>query len=71
MPAKKLTASRIGDYIANSASTIFTLENQVPTIEKIGRTIVAALKKRRTILSCGNGGSAAEAMHLAEEMTGK
>src|ERR1043166_4388684 len=71
MPGKKLTADRIGDYVANSASTIFTLENQVATIEKIARTIVAALKKGRTILSCGNGGSAAEAMHLAEEMTGK
>jgi D-sedoheptulose 7-phosphate isomerase len=67
----KLSATTIGDYIARSAGTIFTLENHIPTIQAITNTIVAALKKNKTLLSCGNGGSAAEAMHLAEELTGK
>ena len=67
----KRSAERIGDYIANAAGTIFTLENQVETIDDIAQAIVKALKKGRTLLTAGNGGSAAEAMHLAEELTGK
>ena len=68
---KPLSQDAIGDYIAQAASTIFTLENQIDTIHKITRAIVATLQKNRTLLTCGNGGSAAEAMHLAEELTGK
>src|SRR4029078_4132136 len=65
------TQELIGDYIARSASTIFTLENQLPLLEKIAKTCVERLKRGGRILTCGNGGSAAEAMHLAEELTGK
>src|ERR1035437_8448926 len=65
------TPDCVGDYIAQSACTIFTLENQVDQIGRICALVVRALKSGRTILSCGNGGSAAEAMHLAEEFTGK
>ena len=67
----KFTADFIGDYIAQSASTIFDLEHQLDKIEEIGNLLVKTLKKKNTILTCGNGGSAAEAMHLAEELTGK
>jgi len=62
---------RIGNYIAQSASIIFTLENQLPTIHRIVSLALATLKRGNKILTCGNGGSAAEAMHLAEELTGK
>jgi D-sedoheptulose 7-phosphate isomerase len=65
------TAEKIGNYIAQSASIIFTLENQIPAIEKIAGVIVRALQGGNKLLTCGNGGSAAEAMHLAEELTGK
>ncbi len=61
----------IGDYIAQSASTIFDLEKQVDTIQKIINLALATLKRGNKLLTCGNGGSAAEAMHLAEELTGK
>jgi D-sedoheptulose 7-phosphate isomerase len=75
MPArtarKPLSKDAIGDYIAQAASTIFTLENQIDIIHRIARAIVGTLQKNRTLLTCGNGGSAAEAMHLAEELTGK
>ena len=69
--AHRLSPDQIGNYIAQSAATIFTLENQIPTIHKITRLVVDGLKSGRTLLTCGNGGSAAEAMHLAEELTGK
>ena len=67
----KLTTDHIADYIAQAASAVFTLENQIPTIQKIANACVATLAAGRTLLTCGNGGSAAEAMHLAEELTGK
>ena len=61
----------IGNYIAQSASIVFTLENQIPTVQKIATLVVRTLKGGNKLLTCGNGGSAAEAMHLAEELTGK
>jgi len=67
----KPTTDFIGDYISQSAATISTLQNQTRDIERICALVVRALKSGHTILSCGNGGSAAEAMHLAEEFTGK
>jgi D-sedoheptulose 7-phosphate isomerase len=70
-PTRILSPDHIGDYIAQAASTIFTLESQIPTIDRIARLCVRTLASGRTILTCGNGGSAAEAMHLAEELTGK
>jgi D-sedoheptulose 7-phosphate isomerase len=69
--SKALSAEHIGNYIAQAASTVFTLENQIGKIEQIARLCVRTLQAGRTILTCGNGGSAAEAMHLAEELTGK
>jgi D-sedoheptulose 7-phosphate isomerase len=67
----KRTTDRIADYIANAAGTVFTLENNVDTIDQIVRLLLKTLRKGNTLLTAGNGGSAAEAMHLAEELTGK
>jgi D-sedoheptulose 7-phosphate isomerase len=43
----------------------------IANIEKAVKMIVPALKKGGIIISCGNGGSACDAMHLAEELSGK
>ncbi len=40
-------------------------------IKKAGDVLVDAIKNGGKIISCGNGGSMCEAMHFAEEMTGK
>ncbi len=40
-------------------------------IEKAGAIIVAALTKGNKIISCGNGGSMCDAMHFAEELSGR
>jgi phosphoheptose isomerase len=42
-----------------------------PVIAVTGQAILACLKSGGKILSCGNGGSAADAMHLTEELVGK
>ena len=40
-------------------------------LKKAGDIMVSSLKKGGKILSCGNGGSMSDAMHFAEELTGR
>jgi D-sedoheptulose 7-phosphate isomerase len=40
-------------------------------IEAAGKLMVESIKNGGKILSCGNGGSMCDAMHFAEELTGK
>jgi len=40
-------------------------------IEKAGQIMVHSLKAGKKIISCGNGGSMSDAMHFAEELTGR
>ena len=47
------------------------LSECVPTIEKIGDILAEALRSGHKILFCGNGGSAADAQHLAAELVGR
>lgn len=46
-------------------------EELLKTIEKIAEVIVAAFKNGNRIYFCGNGGSAADAQHLAAEFSGR
>jgi len=40
-------------------------------IESAGKAMVKALQNGGKIISCGNGGSMSDAMHFAEELTGR
>ncbi len=42
-----------------------------PTLDALGDAILGAFQSGGKLLTCGNGGSAAEAAHLAEEFTGR
>lgn len=46
-------------------------EDNFIAIEKAGQLMVEAIKNGGKILSCGNGGSLCDAMHFAEELTGR
>ncbi|MDW8287515.1 MAG: D-sedoheptulose 7-phosphate isomerase [Flammeovirgaceae bacterium] len=46
-------------------------ENNLKNIEKAGRLLVEAFKQGGKVISCGNGGSHCDAMHFAEELTGR
>jgi D-sedoheptulose 7-phosphate isomerase len=46
------------------------LESSLPKIEESGRMICDALTAGKKILICGNGGSAADAQHIAAELVG-
>jgi D-sedoheptulose 7-phosphate isomerase len=40
-------------------------------VERAGKAIIAGLESGGKLFTCGNGGSAADALHLAEELTGR
>lgn len=53
----------LSEFLAN--------ENNFKAIEKAGQIMVDSLKNGGKIMSCGNGGSLCDAMHFAEELTGR
>ena len=46
-------------------------ENNFKAIEAAGNILVEAIRNGGKILSCGNGGSMCDAMHFAEELSGR
>lgn len=40
-------------------------------LEQAGKLMVESIKNKGKIISCGNGGSMSDAMHFAEELTGR
>ncbi|MCK4255338.1 SIS domain-containing protein, partial [candidate division WOR-3 bacterium] len=53
------------EIIADSISVKKQLKSEVERIEKASKVVLDALKKGKKILLCGNGGSAADAQHIA------
>lgn len=61
-------------HIQSIHQLIEVLQKMLPLVETIaivGDKISAALKTKCKLLTAGNGGSAADAMHLAEELVGR
>ncbi len=50
---------------------IITDKTLLATLQEISDTIVACYKNGGKVLFCGNGGSAADAQHLAAELSGR
>ncbi|HEY4787590.1 MAG TPA: D-sedoheptulose 7-phosphate isomerase [Bacteroidales bacterium] len=46
-------------------------DNNWIAFERAGQIMVEALQHKNTIFSCGNGGSMCDAMHFAEELSGR
>jgi len=46
-------------------------DGKLAAVENAAVTMIAALKDGGTIFSCGNGGSMSDAMHFAEELSGR
>ncbi len=57
--------------IETHLTSLARLTGAAETIARIAETIERALRAGNKVLTCGNGGSAAEALHLAEEMIGR
>lgn len=52
-------------------NTFLSDEENFRKIEKAGDIMVESIRNGGKILSCGNGGSLCDAMHFAEELTGR
>ena len=52
-------------------NAILTDENLGHTIEEIVELCIVAFRKNKKMLLCGNGGSAADAQHIAAELSGR
>ncbi len=61
----------IKQSVADSIAAVESLKACAGTIAAAGDGIVAALKAGNKVLTAGNGGSAAEALHMAEELIGR
>ena len=52
-------------------NNFFTDEDNLRKINEAAQLMIESLKEEGKIFSCGNGGSHCDAMHFAEELTGK
>jgi D-sedoheptulose 7-phosphate isomerase len=57
--------------VADACRALQELAAQEDTFQKVAAAAVESLKSGGKLLTCGNGGSAADAMHLAEELVGR
>lgn len=65
--------NQITDQFSQAAEIlqIFNTPENILKITKAGNLMIEALKNGGKIISCGNGGSMCDAMHFAEELTGR
>lgn len=57
--------------IRESKSAIDALAKHIETISAMAGLLIDRLSRGGTLYTCGNGGSAAQALHLAEELVGR
>ena len=55
---------------AGTAAALASIEDQADGVARLLAATLACLRAGGTVFTCGNGGSAAEALHLAEELVG-
>ncbi len=54
-----------------AAAAVQVASESAETVAKMAETLITALRAGRKVLLCGNGGSAAQAQHLAAEFVGR
>lgn len=57
--------------LSEHISTAEKMENILPLIQEASNICLEALNNEKKILLCGNGGSAADAQHIAAELSGR
>ena len=63
--------TRIAAEIATTAANFARLAAQTPAIAGAAEAMIKSLRAGGKIMLCGNGGSAADAQHLAAELVGR
>ena len=59
------------EFLSHLEVINFTIDTMQEKLELASLLIVETLKKGNKVLLCGNGGSAADAQHIAAELTGR
>lgn len=65
------TVESVSRRLQAAADTVAGLRERAADIVAMCDTVVQCLKAGRKVLTAGNGGSGAEALHMAEELTGR
>jgi D-sedoheptulose 7-phosphate isomerase len=68
-----MSTTSIASHFNEAASILsqFSTEENFTAIKSAGELLVTSIQNGGKILSCGNGGSMCDAMHFAEELTGR
>ncbi|MCH2132265.1 MAG: SIS domain-containing protein [Phycisphaerales bacterium] len=62
---------RLQAGLQRTSAALAALEPRLGEVVTLGETIVSALENGGTLFTAGNGGSAAQALHLTEELIGR
>lgn len=60
-----------GDALAEHVALASDLTELLPVASAIGRLVIETYERGGRLFTCGNGGSAADAQHLAAELVGR
>tara|TARA_B110000037_G_scaffold220310_1_gene287676 strand:+ start:33164 stop:33736 length:573 start_codon:yes stop_codon:yes gene_type:complete len=69
-----MSTKQIADHFIEAQEILLQFIENQDNFEKIktaGDEMIGAIKAGGKVISCGNGGSMSDAMHFAEEMTGR
>lgn len=71
--SKSMSDKQIADHFSEASEILlkFNTPENIQKIAKAGAIMVSSLTSGGKIISCGNGGSMCDAMHFAEELTGR
>lgn len=61
----------VGQRLENHFKVVQDMRKIMPEVASAGLRVRTALEKGRKILTCGNGGSAADSQHMAAEFVGR
>jgi D-sedoheptulose 7-phosphate isomerase len=62
---------KLSDQLHALIQCLNDFETLLPDVEESGRLIAEVFRSGNKLLTCGNGGSAADALHLSEELVGR
>lgn len=71
MPQDVSISSVLHGRLEQARAAVAALESRAQQVESLMNAVRETLVAGGTLFTCGNGGSAAEALHLAEELTGR
>jgi D-sedoheptulose 7-phosphate isomerase len=66
-----MNEDQIREIVEDSCRTVASVAAHAAVLGKMGASLVDVLTAGGKVLTAGNGGSAAEALHMAEELSGR